>query len=109
MSKVLNSKLTKAQKIERKAMIVHNPEMRLYPFLNAGAGAIVACKFPFPGAKIAQFAVAICSPDEQKFRYKVGEFHAMQKLLDGQFLQVPCNGFDEMAMMAEKFANMVAF
>jgi hypothetical protein len=88
-----NSKLSASQKIELREMIAGNPGVQLFSFPDCGV--TVAVEFPFPGSKMAHFAISVASIDEQKFRAKVGKFHAMRKLFDGQFVQMVCYNSDE--------------
>ncbi len=82
-----NTKLTDAQKQKRKGLKV--------AFLEAGGklfnfeGFTVAIKPAFFGANMAQIAVSMASPDESKLRRKVGEYHALSKLEQGEFIQFP--------------------
>lgn len=74
-----NTRLTKEQKQDRK---------ELKKFLRELNGEIGTCDpftvakaSEFKGSKMAQFSVSMCSQDESKFRRKVGEYHALTKLL----------------------------
>lgn len=72
-----NTKLTKEQKAILKDM------KREYPHVQfASDGQKLVCAF-YPVGDNIRFAFAIKSDNEQKFRRKVGEMVAMEKVLPG--------------------------
>lgn len=80
-----NSKLTREQKGYRKEYI---------SCLKECAGVIVqngyvTCVLRRTGERMGEFSVAIASPDEQKFRRKVGEYMALYRWMHGCYQPVP--------------------
>lgn len=63
-------------------------------------GATVLVVPLFPGSKIVEISVAVCSFEEQKYREKVGEFHAAEKHFNGQVIRLPLapDAWDSFAM-----------
>jgi hypothetical protein len=82
-----NSKLSREQKAERKAMLAD--------LADAGGTLATVGRFTVAispegkGLRMARMSVAVASPDEQKIRRKVGEFHALTRLYDLQSVPVP--------------------
>lgn len=76
---VSNSKLTPEQKDTRKRWL---NDLEYFNGEIATAGYFTVAKIPlFNGSRMANFSVSKRSLDEQKFRRKVGEYHALRKLL----------------------------
>ena len=93
-----NTKLTSFMKIRRKELLAD--------FRAAGGhlfsynGFTVAIKPAFFGSNMALVSASFASQDEQKMRRKVGEYHALSKMLDqGEFMQMPLqpNSFGDFA------------
>jgi hypothetical protein len=75
-----NTKLTREQKDQRIEWLC---ELKFSGGEIATAGMITVAKRPaFPGSKMAHFSVSVCSDTEQKFRRKVGEYHALRRLME---------------------------
>ena len=74
-----NTKLTSEQKLDRK-MLKNTERMQGAQIVNNGADTIV---FKVLGNSV-EFATSSASPDELKFRRKVGEFHAMERFQFGE-------------------------
>jgi len=85
MAKSYNSKLTAAQKQERKGLkAAHKANNGLiFTYPNLGV-VIVAEAYGFHGGGGTSFAVATQSEKERKFRRKVGEFYALEKISSGE-------------------------
>lgn len=83
-----NTKLTKEQKAQRKEWL---NEFKTFNGELAFCGAFTVAKVSeFPGSKMAFFSVSVCSDKEQKFRRKVGEYHAMRNMLDiEEYVKLP--------------------
>lgn len=47
-------------------------------------------------ANLVEFSTSICSPDEQKFRRKVGEFYALQRFEEGNTVKMRVPEFHTM-------------
>lgn len=96
-----NTKLTKEQKSILRDMKAE------YPHVNfATDGDQVTCAFYHEGDNV-RFAFSIMSPDEIKFRRKVGELHAMEHVLpdfNAQYAILPEAYFYEM-LNALDFGN----
>lgn len=89
MLNVSNSRLNAFQKSNRKAMkdgilenggIIHSSDH---------TGVTLVILSDFPGSCMGRMAVSIQSPDERKFRRKVGEFYALQRFEFGEHIPVP--------------------
>jgi hypothetical protein len=63
----------------------------------------VAFKPEFKGSRMLRVGVSIASPDEQKIRHKVGEYHALSNLFTDFCIKVP-DGTD-MYMLANVIAG----
>ncbi len=97
-----NSKLTASQKSIRKNMKVWLKEQggSLHSFPSYGVTMVYVPAFE--GARGAFMSVSMASNDEQKFRRKVGEYHALIKWEGGEVVPVPNVTFP--ANMLEEFA-----
>jgi hypothetical protein len=94
-----NSKLTPDQKVFRKkvmAMLPRGSEMTLTP---DGVTVLIV-----PNGCTNLMATSIASPDEQKVRRKVGQFHALMRWAEGQAIPVPASFGIEAA--CEPFGGM---
>lgn len=89
MLNVSNSRLNAFQESNRKAMkdgilenggIIHSSDH---------TGVTLVILSDFPGSCMGRMAVSIQSPDERKFRRKVGEFYALQRFEFGEYIPVP--------------------
>lgn len=78
-----NSKLALDEKADRKTLLkqLHGAGGEVYSFLSMGVTVLVCPSMP--EGKMGVFAVSICSPDEIKFRRKVGEYRALCRWVDG--------------------------
>lgn len=85
-----NTKLTREQKALRKEMLA---EFR-GTMLTSPCGRFTVGKVPeFLGSRMALLAVAVASPEEAKFRRKVGEFLVLSALVhgNGRYVVVPAD------------------
>lgn len=74
-----NTKLTSEQKSYRKEWL---KSLKDCGGEIATVGAFTVAKAPdFKGARMAEFSVSYCSPFEVKNRRKVGEYHALNRLV----------------------------
>ena len=56
----------------------------------AQMGRFTVAKMPeFKGSKMARFSVSYCSPDEKKFRPKVGEHFVLRRMSSKEFITLP--------------------
>ena len=105
-----NSKLTPEQKISRKVMLraVVNRGGRVY-----SDGRVTLCLIPeFAGSRMMRVSVSVISPDELKFRRKVGEYHALSRMFDrAEFIIIPSwfNDEDEDECFFESRAFNLAY
>lgn len=97
-----NSKLTAEQKQFRKVFIAVNPDVQFFSFPDMGA--TVALRET--GQTMGEFSVSICSDTEQKFRRKVGEYCAAERMNNGQVLPVKLT--DKMEVTAENIAQSIS-
>lgn len=105
------TKLTKDQKRDVKAQMADFEAEGGFIFSFPECAATVACMPKFPGASMADFALAMCAADEDKFRKLVGADIAMARFAQGQTLALMVEGddFDSMQERARQFAEFVAF
>jgi hypothetical protein len=75
-----NSKLNKDQKADRRALIASLPAGSTMAMSTEGFTALVV-----PSGAVNMLYTSVASPDEQKLRRKVGEFHALMRWADGCF------------------------
>ena len=80
-----NSKLTREQKWCRKEFISRLKECAGVLVQNG----YVTCVLRRTGERMGEFSVAIASPEEQKFRRKVGEYMALYRWMQDCYLPVP--------------------
>lgn len=88
-----NSKLTKEQKSILRDMKAEYPHVKF-----ASDGVQIVCAYYREGSNI-RFAFSVMSPDEVKFRRKVGELYAMERVLpdfNDQYAILPEAYFYEM-------------
>ena len=86
-----NTKLTREQKDQRREWL---EELEYANGEIANAAMFTVAKLPdFQGSKMAHFSVSVCSDTEMKFRRKVGEYHALRKLMEfgGEWVTLPNN------------------
>ena len=88
-----NSKLTKAQKTELKALKRALPNVR---FAHMGKTTVA---FKHTG-NLVEFATAICADNEKKYRTKVGEMYALNRFDFGETVKLPFTQFDNMVESA---------
>lgn len=101
-----NTKLDKVDRDDRKQMLFEIERLggALFSFPDCGAfGVTVLCVPQFENSRMMQVAVAVASPNEQKFRRKVGEYVALCHWFDGNTITVPV--VDDMQYFAEGFAD----
>lgn len=94
-----NTKLTREQKDQRIEWLC---ELKFSSGEIANAGMFTVAKLPdFEGSKMAHFSVSVCSETEQKFRRKVGEYHALRRLMEfnGEWITLPAS------ISAQELAN----
>lgn len=84
-----NSKLTSEQKRDRKEMLESVYIGEIVYIANNGETTIVYCRV---GSNIT-FATSIMSPNEKKFRRKVGEYHALTRYINGETVMLPDGEF----------------
>lgn len=91
-----NTKLTKDEKTTFKAMKADYPHVKF-----ADNGENLVCAYFEQGSNI-RFAFAVTSPEELKFRRKVGQYLAMQRVLpdwDNESTILPEDNFHDMMML----------
>lgn len=94
-----NSKLNAVQKDSRKNMLIDHEANGGEIFSFPQYFATVAIVPEFTGSNMSCMSVSVCSPDETKFRRKVGEFYALDKLFAGECVKMPT------PVVAEYFAS----
>lgn len=99
-----NTKLTREQKDFFKNLKYQNPEIQFFSFPEFYA--TVAIKREFSGSRMARVSVSYCAMTEQRFRRKVGQYHAATKMLAGEFIKVPTDNYFSMGSLASNFATL---
>lgn len=97
-----NTKLTKAQKQALKKFKKNNPNVEFFSF--PVSYSTVAIQEEFPGSKMWKVSVSYASQNERKFRVKVGEYHAMERMKYSEFVKVPRDNYSSMHSLAWEFA-----
>jgi hypothetical protein len=87
-----NSKLDSFQKADRKEL-KQMAKAEGVKLENLNDETVIAYK---PLGNTVEFALAVKSPDEQKFRVKVGEFHALTRFFEGETVKMAREDFNEM-------------
>lgn len=85
-----NTKLTPEQKIERKEMLAWAEEDGLHFMYDEHRGLTMLIR---EYENTCHVWTAVCSPDEQKYRRKVGEYYALLRWAYGQDGAVFPTGF----------------
>lgn len=96
-----NTKLSTECKRDRKEMLSHLKDNGCDYSFGYNNPITVLRYLPFPGARMARYYVAICSPNETKYRKKVGEYQALVKFGEGLWINYPAE------MSAQDFAYML--
>lgn len=99
-----NSKLDKIQKSDLKTlrdMFMHDGG-ELFSFPERGVTIAVMPALRGAECNTSRVATAVCSPNEQKFRRKVGEYVALKNMYDSKYIAVP------VVVFAHDFANEFA-
>ena len=97
-----NTKLTREQKDFLKNLKFQNPEIQFFSFPEFYATVAIAEEFP--GSKMVKVSISYCATTEQRFRNKVGQYHAAMKMLAGEFVKVPTDNYVSMESLAGKIA-----
>lgn len=84
-----NSKLTPEQKIERKQLIEQIMRDNGEIYQNEGTGETMVAVPEFTGSRMYHVSFSFMSPDEVKFRRKVGEYWALYRYWVGESVIVP--------------------
>ena len=85
-----NSKLNRVQKQFRREMLSYLKENGGYIRQNISNGRTVVVSPVFSGSRMVIVSVSNMSPDEQKFRRKVGEYYALFSMFeDHAYIQLP--------------------
>lgn len=94
-----NSKLTPEQKIERKDMLSLLNTADGYIMQDGETGATAAIMPEFPGSRMVRVSFSFMSPDEIKFRRKVGEYWTMYRMFyRDEFVTIPKISVPEVLM-----------
>lgn len=99
-----NTKLTREQKYILKNFKFQNPEIQFFSFPEFYA--TVAIKREFSGSRMVKVSVSYCAMTEQRFRRKVGQYHAATKMLAGEFIKVPIDNYFSLETLASEFATL---
>lgn len=99
-----NTKLSKLQKESLKTLKAEYPEAKIFSFPMENCTIVMGAVFP--GSRMVKIGISWASPNEKKFRRKVGEYNAMLNYEFSTF-QMPCNGLD-FELLAQDLANFGA-
>lgn len=80
-----NTKLTTSQKNERKSLKGHWID-NMNGFFHTAYGVTLLMVVD---DKMTRISVSITSEEEVKFRYKVGEYHALMRMERNQYIMMP--------------------
>ena len=83
-----NSKISKSDKQWLKLAKAENPGVEFH----TNEETTVAFR-DNPNCNTVEFALSVASPDEQKFRRKVGEFYAMERMVNGSTVKMKREDF----------------
>ncbi len=87
-----NSKLNDVQKTERKQLMQQFLETDSTIDQNPETGVTMVTVRDFPNSKMVRISFSFMSDDEQKFRRKVGEYHALHRMFwSGEYIYIPTN------------------
>ena len=92
MNYTSNTKLTPEQKLELANMQAH---AELHDIETAFLDNVTTMAFKDCGSTV-HFSLAIKSEDEKKFRSNVGEYHALEKFMAGQYVAMQRDDFNIM-------------
>lgn len=85
-----NTKLTKEQKAERKAWMqeLHSASGHIYTNVSGTVTMVVMPENS--GSRIVLATFAVASPNEEKIRRKVGEYHALRRMfMEYKYVKLP--------------------
>lgn len=85
-----NTKLSAAQKDDLKAL------KKYFKGELANNGETTVAYMPL--GTTVEFSLAVMSPDEEKFRRKVGEYHALQRFASGETVTMGEHDFHQMVV-----------
>lgn len=83
-----NTKLTQEQEFARKEMLLDLPAGSVMARTEGGHTILVV-----PRGNTVQVSTSICSEDENKWRRKVGEYHALNRWYNGESIPMPAHDF----------------
>lgn len=86
-----NSKLTPKQNSSRKDLKLDLFAQNGQILQNAENGRTMVVYPEFRGSRMVRVTFSHMSPNEQKFRRKVGEYHALIALYTGMYVTMPSN------------------
>ena len=101
-----NSKLTTNQKIGLKALARSLPHVTIEHFPQSGM--TLAYDNSNIG-NVVEFAIATMSPSEQKFRKKVGAWHALNRFDFGETSKMPKTVFNQFCEMLDVYENPISW
>lgn len=85
-----NSKLTPEQKIQRKQLMQTMRDSGGEIMQDSENGVTAVILYEFPGSRMVRVSFSFMSPDETKFRRKVGEYWALRRMFwTGESVAVP--------------------
>ena len=84
----VNSKLNVHEKALRKQMRDEFDRLGGMIYSFPGYSATVAIMEEFPGSRMMLVSVSIAEPRESKFRRKVGEFHALRRMFEAEYIKL---------------------
>lgn len=90
MLHTVNSKLTKEEKMYHSYWMRYMSDLGGLVFSSPDTGITLALLEEFPGSRMMLVSISIAESREKKFRAKVGEYHALRRMLEeNQYIKVP--------------------
>ena len=83
---------TKLSGFEKKVLAAMRDEQKNVKIINDGNTTVAYCEFP----NTVEFSTSVTSPDEKKFRAKVGEFYARNRMDSGETVKMSTKDFYDM-------------
>jgi hypothetical protein len=83
---------TKLSGFEKKVLAAMREEQKDVKIVNDGITTVAYLKFP----NTVEFSTSVSSPEEKKFRAKVGEFYARNRMDSGETVKMTAEDFDGM-------------
>lgn len=88
-----NTKLDAWEKEELKKNLMHDAKLLGIRVINLDDATTMAFRVC---GNVVEFSLSVKSPDEQKFRRKVGQYHALVRILNNESVKMATGDFEAM-------------